>query len=217
MNLSVANQGVWDLTQAADIQDALVRIEQAQQHAFTEFTAQNRSGFLTTGTFASTTGNGNRTVDLSAQPVQRIVRVTLAASGIEVANVNPAVPTTEMAPRYYTRGETLVEVSNDWDTTTSASASLTVLYASRPVALVTVLGSALTQTVSVPDRWTDVLVYELGAYLATKDIGRDDSEAAGHMAVRAQVLADWVAASAQFGGVEAYTFDIPTPEPASKS
>jgi hypothetical protein len=67
--------------------------------------------------------------------VQRIVRVTLHGSGIDVALIDPAIPLAEMAPRYYTRGANLVEVSNDWDTSTSNAVVLDVLYVYRPADL----------------------------------------------------------------------------------
>jgi hypothetical protein len=134
IGLSVANVGVIDPTVAADIQDALVRITQAQSRAFTRFSAANKTAFLRSTTVTSTASNGNRTCDLSTLDprVQRIIRLTLTTSGIDVALVDPTVPTAEMAPRFFTESESLVEVSNDWDTASANAVSLTLLYTSRP-------------------------------------------------------------------------------------
>jgi len=217
--LSVQNAGVLDVTQSADVQTALVRVSQAQTRAWTEFTQQNKTAFLTSATVISTSGNGNRSVDLStlSLPVQRIVRVTRVSDGTEVALVDPMVPETEMAPRYYTQGEVLKEVSNDWDTAASGTVNLTVQYASRPADLTTTLGAAITQAVSIPDRYCDYLVYDLGGYLAYTDVGREGTEAGTLWSLRDKVLADWITSAAQFGGVQTYTFSVPVPGPASKA
>jgi hypothetical protein len=216
--LSVANQGLLDPNVTADVQTALSRISQAQIRAFIAFTQANRTAFLTTVTKASNAANGHRVVDLATQDprVERIVRVELP-SGTEVALVDPAVPTSEMAPRYFTEGDTLHEILNDWDTTTANAVTLTILCATRPPELdVSALGT-LSQAVSIPDRFTDILVYELGAFLAESDVGRDDAEVTELRQKSAAVLSDWINSSAQFGGVATYTFTIPTPTPDSKA
>lgn len=215
--LSVANQGLVDANVSGDVVDVLSRINQMQQRAVTRFTQRNKTLFLMTTTTVSTGGASARTADLSAltSRVQRIIRVTLP-SGIEVALVDPNVPTSEMAPRYYTQGETLVEVSNDWDTTSAGAVTLTIQYSARPNDLdVSVLG-ALTQAVTIPDRFTDLLVYDLGAFLAEKDVGREDAEVADLTSKRDGVIDAWVESAAQFGGVPVYAFEIPVPQATSK-
>lgn len=216
--LSVANQGLLDPNVTADVQTALSRISQAQIKAFIAFTQANRTAFLTSITVASNAANGHRVVDLSAQSprVERIVRVELP-SGVEVALVDPAVPTSEMAPRYFTEGDTLHEISNDWDTTSANAVSLTILCATRPPELDVSATASLTQTVSIPDRFTDLLVYELGAFLAESDVGREQAEVTDLRTKATGVLSDWINSAAQFGGVATYTFSIPTPTPDSKA
>lgn len=215
--LSVANSGLLDVNTAADVMEALDRINALQTLAFTRFTAANRAGFLITRPKASTAANGGRTVDLSTlnPRLQRLVRVELP-SGVEVALVDPSVPDSELAPRYYTRGETMVEVSNDWDTGTANAVTLSFLYAYRPTDLDVSATAALTQTVTVPDRYVDVLVYWFGAYLAEKDVGREDAEVTYLTAKGDAVLETWIASAGQLAGVQAYTFDIPSPAPRSK-
>ena len=213
IGLSVANVGVLDPSVAADIADALVRISQAQARAFTRFSAANKTAFLRTTTVTSTASNGNRTCDLSglSPRVQRIIRLTLTTSGIDVALVDPAIPTAEMAPRFYTRDETLVEVQNDWDTASANAVGLTVAYTSRPPDLDVSGTGTLTQTVSIPDRYTDVLVYDLGAYLVEKDVGREDAEMNDLLAKRDASLDAWIQSATQFGGTGVYSFEVPPP------
>lgn len=219
IGLSVANVGVLDPTQSADVQDALVRISQAQARAFTRFTDENKTAFLKSSVVTSTAGNGLRTVDLStlSPRVQRIISLKLATSGIDVALVDPNVPTSEMAPRYITEGETLVEITNDWDTASANQVSLTLLYTTRPPDLDTSASATLSQAVSIPDRYTDILTYDLGAYLAQKDVGREDNEVTALEAKRDQSLTAWIASATQFGGVPVYAFDVPAPSVASKN
>lgn len=216
--LSVANEGVLNPTQTADVQDALVRISQAQARAFTRFTDANKTAYLSSRTVTSTVGNGGRTVDLSALAprVQRIISLKLTTSQIEVALVDPNVPTSEMAPRYTTQGETLVEVANDWDTASAGAVSLTLLHTTRPPDLDVSAGASLTQPVTIPDRYTDILVYDLGAYLAQKDVGRSDAEVQALEAKREASLATWIASATQFGGVPVYAFEIPQPTVSNK-
>jgi hypothetical protein len=218
LSLSVANQGLLDPNVTADVQTALARISQAQIKAFIAFTQANRTAFLTSISNASNAANGHRIVDLSGQSprVERIVRVELP-SGVEVALVDPAVPTSEMAPRYFTEGDTLHEIANDWDPTSAGTVTLTILCATRPPELDVSATAALTQLVSIPDRFTDLLVYELGAFLAESDVGRDQAEVTALRTQGASVLGEWIASAAQFGGVATYTFSVPTPTPDSKA
>lgn len=217
--LSVANQGLLDVNATDDVQDALVRINSGQQLAWTEFTAQNRTAYLTTSGLSSSAGNGGRTIDLTVAdpPVQRIVRVTRRSDGVDVALVDPAIPNAEMSPRYYTQGSTLVEVSTDWDSSTTDNVVLDVLYVSRCAELDVSATADLTQAVSIPDRFTNVLVYDLGVYLCEKDVGRSDAEVAALQAKRDQALQDWITAEAQLGGTMVYTFAVPVPTPSSKN
>ena len=219
IGLSVANNGVLDPTQSADVQDALVRISQAQARAFTRFSDANKTAFLKSVVVTSTAGNGGRTVDLSvlSPRVQRIITLRLTTSQLEVALVDPNVQTSEMAPRYITEGETLVEVSNEWDTATANAVSLTLLHTTRPPDLDTSTNGLLSQAVSIPDRYTDILVYDLGAYLAQKDVGREDAEVTMLEAKRDEALAAWITSATQFGGVAVYAFEIPQPTVSNKN
>lgn len=215
--LSVANQGLIDSNVTADVQETLNRINQLQTNAFTRFTAKNKVGFLGSAVRTSTSGNGGRTIDLSGVTprLQRIVRVTLP-SGVEVSLVDPNVPQAELAPRYYMQGETIVEVMNDWDTSTASAVSLTILASSRATDLDVSATGALSQLVSVPDRYTSILVYGLGAYLAEKDVGREDEEVADLTAKSDAALDAWIESATLFGGVPVYSFEVPTPSVTSK-
>lgn len=214
IGLSVANAGLVDLASTTDIQDALTRLSQMQAKAFTAYTAENKAGFLTTVTATSSAAASGRVVNCNGAAftlkVQRIVRVALG-DGTEVALVDPAVPTSELAPRYYSAGETLVEVSNDWNTASGAAVALVVTYAWRPADLDVSASATLVQGIGIPDRHADVLVYDFGAYLAEKDVGRDEQEVKDLIEKRDAALTQWVESGAQFGGVQVYTFSIPTP------
>jgi len=94
--------------------------------------------------------------------------------------------------------------------------SLTLLYSSRPPDLdVSALGT-LAQLVSIPDRYTDILTYDLGAYLAEKDVGREMAEVVDLLAKRDESLSIWIASAVQFGGTAVYSFEIPSPSTTSK-
>jgi hypothetical protein len=130
--------------------------------------------------------------------------------------VDPAVPTSEMAPRYYTKGTYLVEVVQRLGHEHANAVVLDVLYVWRPDDLDVSATGALTQAVSVPDRFANVLVYALGAYLCEKDVGRGDAEVSAACEAE-RGPEDWITAEAQFGGTAVYTFVVPVPTATSKN
>lgn len=215
LGLSVANQGVLDVTQAADVALALAQINAAQHRAYTLFTAKNKTGELYAVTQTTTAGASDRRLVVASNTprVQRILRITLA-DGTECALVDPNVPTSELAPRYYTFGETIAEVSNDWDTTSAGTVQLSLLYSIRPTDFD--LSGALTQAISIPDRFTDILVYDLGAWLCERDVGRTEEEVTDLQTKRDATLSSWIESAAQFGGVAVYSFNVPSPSSQNK-
>lgn len=209
--LSVANQGL-----ATNPPDLIYRINQYQRRAFTEFTDVNRYAFQTSASVVSSAGNGNRVATLSTltAKVERVLKVTLP-SGVEVSQVDLQDVTAELAPRYYPRGETLVEVGTDWNTAAPTAVTLTVAYCSRPDDLNTI--GATNQLVSIPDGYCDILVYELAAYFAFSDVGRDPGEAQALMAQRNAAMANWITQGGHYAGVPAYQLAIPSPSPRDKA
>ena len=152
----------------------LSRIRADQQAVFSGVFGQIGDRFQATASLTSTSGASGRTVDLSAltPPLGRVLTLTLA-SGARVRQVDVQDQDSKHAPRYYARGLTLVEVSNDWSTATG-TVSLTLNYVTGPTDIDPT--GSLTQTVSVPDSWTDLLVLPLAMAVANADPGRDPAE-----------------------------------------
>lgn len=190
--------------------DLLLRIRADQQALFTATTAIARDRFQTVATATSTAATSGRVVDLSALslPVERIIRVDLAdgrtASQVDVQDLEA-----ELAPRYLVRGLTLVEVSNDWNTTTGAAQTVTVTYAYGPAAISPT--GLLTQTVSVPDEWTDLLILPLALYLHRLNPTPNAVEADRLTALLDERTTAYVSYLKTYGGVEARRFDLPSP------
>jgi hypothetical protein len=113
----------------------------------------------------------------------------------------------ELAPRYYVLGNTIYEVSNDWSAA-SAAVSGTLTYVRQPATL-SVTGD-LTQTLTLPDEFTDMLELRLAHYLAHKDVGRDPAELERLEKMIAAQDENFVSHVAEFAGVESRRFNIPT-------
>jgi len=211
VGLSVANQGL-----ATNPPDLIYRINQYQRRAFTEFIDVNRYAYQTSASVVSSAGNGNRVANLATltSKVERVLKVTLP-SGIEVSQVDLQDVNAELAPRYYARGETLVEVGTDWNPAAATAVDLTIDYCSRPNDLDP--NGTTNQLVSIPDGFCDILVYELGAYFASSDVGRDPNEAASLLGQRNDAMDSWIAYGGHFAGVPAYRLDIPSPSPRDKA
>lgn len=200
----------------ADRAEMLGRIRADQQELFTRLADKTRDRLQTTAGVSSTNASADRVIDLSGvtPPIERVLQLKLV-DGREVSQVDFLDVDAELAPRYFVRGRTLVEVSNDWRSTAGIVTG-TIVYVYGPTDITP--SGALSQNVSVDDQWINLLVLPLGVYLHTKDTGaRDASE-------RQQLLADlgdWDEGTGlrgaflrhleNYGGVESRRFVQPSP------
>lgn len=191
--------------------DILQRIRTDQQVLFTSLAGLTRDRFKTTTTLTSTTGATRRTFDLSAvsPSVERILSVTLA-DGREAYQVDELDPDAELAPRYIVRGQTLVEVGNDWNTASTAAVTATLSYVYGPTDISPT--GAWTQTVTVPDQWVDLLVLPLALYLLNVDPVPSPAEEARVRALLEERQQAFATHLGQYGGLAATRFAIPTPQ-----
>lgn len=159
---------------AADPTEMLSRIQQMQQRVFTALAKLRRPRFSTLQSVNSTLAALNRSIDLSVivPPVERVLKVSLAASGLEVFQISEFDPNAQISPRYYVRGQSLNEYSNDWGTNGVVTINLLYIYGATPIST----AGNTTQLVSIPDEWADVLILPLARYFHQKDPGRDPAE-----------------------------------------
>lgn len=190
--------------------EILARIASDQQALFTSVAALSRTRFTTTASVTSTSAASGRTIALAAlsPSVERVLKLTLA-DGREVSQVDELDTDAELAPRYYVRGTSLIEVGNDWNTASSAAVTATLLYGYGPTAISTT--GAMSQAVSVPDEWCDLLVLPLVGYLAAKDPNPKADRIAEWAAMRDEREQQFLAYLTNYGGVESRRFDLPTP------
>lgn len=197
----------------ADRTEMLSRILADQQEIFTSIAGLTRDRFQAAVGVTSSGGASGRLIDLAAlvptnPPVERVLTLILA-DGREANQVDILDVEAELKPRYTVRGQLLVEVSNDWNTVSGAvSATLTYVYG--PTAIDP--AGALTQLISVPDAWTDLLVLPLAIYLAQKDPGRDPAEIErleGKLSKRQDAFVTYLT---NYGGVVVKRFDLPSPQ-----
>lgn len=184
-----------------DPYDILSRIRADQQALFTSIASETRDFYQTTATIASSGGSSARIVDLSslvAQPVERILKVLLA-DGTEVSQVDMLDVEAEFAPRYFVRGRTLIEVSNDWSAVPGVL-NVTLVYVYGMADLDP--AGALTQLVSVPDTWADLLVLPLAIYLDPAQTDRLEKLLSAKQAAFVSYLRN-------YSGVESRRFNIP--------
>src|SRR4051812_9810004 len=101
----------------ADRAVMLSRIRADQQALFTLVSSVTRDYFQTTADLTSSIAVSGRVLTLSGLtlPVERVIRVDLS-DGREANQVDVQDLDAELSPRYVVRGQTLVEVSNDWNT-----------------------------------------------------------------------------------------------------
>lgn len=198
---------------ASDPTEMLSRIRADQQALFTENAGVTRDRFQTTKSISSTIGSSLRSFDLSAitPPIERVLMLTLG-DGTEVSQIDVQDPQAEFAPRYLVRGQTLVEVSNDWGSGGAVAATLIYVYGATSIDI----NGVLTQLVSIPDEWTDLLVLPLAQYLFQKDPGRDPAEGVRidtMLAGRQKAFLDYLV---NYGGVEVKRFIQPSPQASSQ-
>lgn len=197
--------GLQSLTQ--DTAEIINRVATDERQLFDLAAATNSYYFATTAAVTSSSGSSVRTISTTAltPPVGRILRFVLA-SGTEVNQVDLRDVDAELEPRYYLLGTTLYEVENDWSASSGTVAG-TLTYVKRPTALSTT--GALTQTVTLPDEFVDLLELKLAHYLAHKDYGREQPEIKRLEEMIARREADFVAFLQTFGGTEHRRFTIP--------
>lgn len=199
---------------ASDPSEMLSRIRADQQELFTEVAGETRDRFQTTKAIISSGGTSGRIFDLSAivaPPIERVLMLTLA-DGREASQVDVQDVDAELPPRYIVRGQTLIEVKNDWGTAGTVSATLIYVYGATDIDP----AGALTQAVSVPDQWTDLLVLPLAMYLFQKDPGRDPQERVDletMLTRRQKAFLDYLI---NYGGVEVKRFVQPSPQRSSQ-
>lgn len=190
--------------------DILSRIRADQQTLFTSLAGLTRDRFKATASVTSTAASSGRTIDLSAvsPSVERVLKLTLA-DGREVSQVDELDTDAELAPRYYVRGQVLVEVSNDWNTASGAAVSGTLVYVYGPTDISPT--GDMTQTVSVPDTWIDLLVLPLAKYLVNVDPNPSPETAARIDTLLEERQQAFLAYLNSYGGITSTRFDIPNP------
>lgn len=196
-----------------DKSEMLSRIIAEQQDIFTGIAGLTRDRFQVVAALVSTAAAQGRVFDLSVlvPPVARPLTLVLA-DGREVNQVDVLDLEAELKPRYVIRGQTLVEVSNDWNTAAATAVSATLTYVYGPTAIDP--AGALSQLISVPDEWIDLLVLPLALYLFQKDPGRDPAEGARLESKLSERQDAFVTALKNYGGLTAHRFDIPSPQSA---
>lgn len=197
---------------ATDAAELCARVAALQQQVWTATVAQHRDPFQTVAAVTTTGGAAGRTVAFAdlARPLERLLEFRLVdgtARGTEVTQVDPLDLDAELAPRYVVTPDGIAEVDGDWGPAGARAGRLRYCYAPTPIAP----AGGLTQAVSLPDAWADLLVLPLAQYLYQKDPGRDPAEGDRLAAMRAEVEARWDAYLTHRGGVEARRFVQPTP------
>ena len=210
---------LWNPSLAVNVNfDLLSQIKADQQELFTENAGVTRDLFQTTVHLTSNSAMQNRVfpidptslATLSCPPCERILRVDLD-DGRQLSQVDVQDLGAEFPPRYTVRGKALIEVLNDWGPTGAIGATLTYVYGATFIDPTL----DLSQLVSVPDEWADLLALPLAIFLHTKDPGRPADE----LAALGQQLQEQQAAFSDylrnFGGVEVKRFHLPTPQASS--
>lgn len=192
----------------ADPSEIINRLAGFERDVYDLATRENRYFFAVSVPVASTAGASARTIALSALalPCGRLLKFVLN-DGRTVDQVDIQDLEAELAPRYYVLGTTIYEVSNDWSAATGAVSGV-LTYVRLPANLSTV--GDLTQTVTLPDEFTDMLELRLAHYLAHKDVGRDPLEIDRLAKMIDEQDENFVSHVTEFAGVESRRFNIPT-------
>lgn len=192
----------------SDKAEILNRIATDERALYDLAARTNRYFFATTIAITSTSGASLRSFALTALSprVARILKIVLA-DGREVNQVDVQDLEAEFSPRYYVLGQTVYEVENDWSSV-NATVSATLTYVQLPATIDTT--GLLTQTVTLPDDFVDLLELRLARYLAHKDVGRDPAEMTRLDEQIKAREADFLSHITQFGGVEARRFTLPS-------
>jgi hypothetical protein len=186
----------------------LSRIRADQASLFSKVAEVNRDFFSENAAITSTSGSSGRTFNVSdlAYPLERILKLVLS-DGRELNQVDPLDIDGELAPRYIANGFTLTEINGEWGPSGSVSATLS--YVRGPTDIDP--NGTLTQLVSIPDKWADLLVISLSLYLFHADVGRDPIEGQRLQSLHDDRMNDFFNYLGHLGGVEARRFIIPSP------
>jgi len=192
----------------ADGSVMLSRIRADQAALFSKVAEVNRDYFSASASVTSTSGTSGRTFDVSGLtfPLERILKLVLA-DGRALNQVDPLDIDGELAPRYIANGFTLTEINGEWGASGSVSATLS--YVRGPTDIDP--AGDLAQLVSIPDKWTDLLVIPLSLFLFHADVGRDPLEGQRLQSLSDARLQDFFNYISHLGGVEARRFIIPSP------
>jgi hypothetical protein len=139
-------------------------------------------------------------------PCGRIIKFVLN-DGRTVEQVDIQDLEAELTPRYNVLGTTMYEVGSDWGSS-GGLVSGTLTYVRLPSVLST--SGDLTQTLTLPDEFADMLELRLARYLAHKDVGRDVAELERLDKLIEDQDGDFVSHITEFAGVESRRFTIPT-------
>lgn len=199
---------------ATDRAEMLSRIQADQQELFTDLAGLTRDRFQTAASVTSTGGSSARVIDVSSLtlPLERVLKLTLQ-DGRDANQVDVLDLEAELSPRYLVRGQTFIEVANDW-ATVAGPVTATLVYVYGMTAIDPT--GQLTQAVSVPDDWIDLLVLPLAMWFFQKDPGRDEAEYArlagmlGDFDARTGRRGAFLAYLENYGGVESRRFIQPS-------
>ena len=197
----------------ADTGEMLSRIRADQKAIFSAVAAETIDYFQASQTLTSSGGSLGRTLDLTklTLPLERVLTATLQ-DGRLMSAVHPMDVDAELSPRYTVRGQTLVEVSNDWGA--SGTKSVTLLYVYGPTDIDP--NGNTTQVVTLPDQWTDLLVIPLAMYLYRKDPGREPQEWDQLNTMNDEKQQAFMSYLRTYGGLESQRFIIGNPLVNSK-
>jgi hypothetical protein len=193
-------------------------VDRGQQRLFTRLAQENRYFYVQATTLPSTNAASARTADLASftDPLVERLLVVKLPSGVELSQVDIQDLEAELAPRFYPLGTKLVEVGNEWGA--SGVVTLSVWYVYRPVALD--LEGALSQLITVPDRFADWLEIDLAIYMAGKDYGRaaaDPQEMTRLVGERQEVYDDFLTHLDHLAGPSSRRFVLPTSSTEEKA
>lgn len=200
---SVANAAT---TLTSNTTEMIAKIAAFEQDVYTKVARENRFFWDTFDATSNDDASGRFFDTATAGNVERLVRVTFTGTDTVVRPVDVEYAAAELAPRYYVLGSMIWEVGSDWGAT--GTVGLTIGYASAP-ALLDPSGSIL-QTISLPDKYADLLSIKLAAYLAAKDMeSRDPMEVQNLESAYSDRLASVIASLDQFGGIVNRAFISP--------
>jgi hypothetical protein len=197
-------------TLTSNTSEMIAKVGAFEQDVFTEVAKKSRF-FWASFDGVSTTGSAHRTLDTATiGNVERIVRVNLTDSGTQLNPVDYDDVWAEIAPRYYVLGTVLTEVDSDWGA--AGTVNITVGYAKAPVPL-DPTGSAL-QTITLPDKYADLLSIRMAGYLALKDMeSRDPAEVGTLDTLYSGRLGNVIESLGHFPGFVKRRFPNPNPYP----